>query len=186
MALEEIKTGVVNDWIVDLQAKGLKPKTIHNLWKLFRAIMNWHSQQNDEPLRKWYPMLPTIPDVEQRWFTQEEIGRIVNAAAGQHRVLFHLAGGSAMRAGELFGLHVDDLDANRGVIHVRRSVCADKKFHPRLARATAKCGLIRPQFGCFSPILGAEGLGGCFKLGMGLRLPTMKSSEMPSIRSATA
>ena len=41
MALEEIKTGTVNDWIVELQEKGLEPKTIHNLWKLFRAIMNW-------------------------------------------------------------------------------------------------------------------------------------------------
>ena len=47
--LEEIKTGAVNDWIVALQEKGLEPKTVHNLWKLFRAIMNWHSQQNDEP-----------------------------------------------------------------------------------------------------------------------------------------
>ena len=131
MALEEIKTGVVNDWIVDLQAKRLEPKTVHNLWKLFRAIMNWHSQQNDEPPRKWYPSLPTIPDVEQRWFTQEEIGRIVNATEGQYKVLFHLAGASAMRAGELFGLHVEDLDANRGVILVRRSVWHGQEVSPK-------------------------------------------------------
>jgi integrase len=131
MALEGIKTGAVNDWIVDLQVKGLEPKTIHNLWKLFRAIMNWHSQQNDEPTRKWYPSLPTIPDVEQRWFTQEEIGRIVNATEGQYRVLFHLAGVSAMRAGELFGLHVEDLDTNRGVIHVRRSVWRGQEVSPK-------------------------------------------------------
>lgn len=131
MVLEEIKTGTVNDWIVELQVKGLEPKTIHNLWKLFRAIMNWHSQQNDEPSHKWYPTLPTIPDVEQRWFTQEEIGRIVNAAEGLYRVLFHLAGASAMRAGELFGLHVDDLDANRGVICVRRSVWRGQEVSPK-------------------------------------------------------
>jgi hypothetical protein len=31
MALELVKTGAINDWIVDLQSKGLEPKTIHNL-----------------------------------------------------------------------------------------------------------------------------------------------------------
>ena len=131
MALEEIKTGAVNDWIVELRDRGLKPKTIHNLWKLFRAVMNWYSQQNDEPFRKWYPSLPTIPDVEQRWFTQEEIGQIVNQAEGQHGVLFHLAGASALRAGELFGLHVEDLDMNRGVVHVRRSVWRGQEVSPK-------------------------------------------------------
>jgi integrase len=131
MALEEIKTGTVNGWIVQLQEKALKPKTVHNLWKIFRAIMNWHSQQCDEPLHKWYPTLPVIPDVEQRWFTQDEIGQIVNHAEGQHQVLFHLAGVSGMRAGELFGLHVEDLDLNRGVIHVRRSVRRGQEVSPK-------------------------------------------------------
>ena len=129
--LEEIRTGTVNDWIADLQTKGLEAKTIHNLWKLFRAIMNWHSQQNDEPPRKWYPTLPVISGAEQRWFTQEEIGQIVNESEGQYRVLFHLAGASALRAGELFGLHVEDLDMSRGVIHVRRSVWRGQEVSPK-------------------------------------------------------
>ena len=132
MVLKQIKTGTINDWIVELQDKGLGPKTIHNLWKLFRAIMNWQSQQGDELLRKWYPSLPTIPDVEQRWFTQQETGRIVNEAEGQYKVLFHLAGVSGLRAGELFGLHVDDLDMDRGVIHVRRSVWRWHEVSPKL------------------------------------------------------
>jgi len=133
-ALEEIKTGNVNDWIMDLQGKHLEPKTIHNLWKLFRAIMNWYSQQNDEPLRKWYPTLPPISDVEQRWFTQNEIGQIVNEAEGQFKVLFHVAGASGMRAGELFGLRVEDLDLNRGVIHVQRSVWRGLDVSPKTRR----------------------------------------------------
>jgi integrase len=131
MAPEQINTGVINDWIADLRHKGLEPKTIHNLWKMFRAVMNWHSQQNDAVTRKWYPALPTIPDNEQRWFTQDEIGQIVKAAKGQYKVLFHLAGASGLRAGELFGLHVEDLDQNRGVIHVRRSVWRGQEVSPK-------------------------------------------------------
>ena len=55
----------------------------------------------------------------------------MNQAVGQHRVLFHLAGASALRAGELFGLHIQDLDVNRGVIHVRRSVWRGQEVSPK-------------------------------------------------------
>lgn len=122
MALENIKTGVINDWIADLKKQGKHPKTVHNLWKQFRAIMNWHAQQSDEPKRAWYPSLPIIPEQEQRWFTQDEMRRIIAAAKGQYRVLFHLAGFSGLRSGELSGLHVEDIDFVRGVVRVRRSV----------------------------------------------------------------
>src|SRR5579863_3163547 len=64
MALETIKNGTVNKWIGTLK---LAPKNVHNLWKQFTKIMNWYSRQNDEPARVWYPDLPPIPDVEQRW-----------------------------------------------------------------------------------------------------------------------
>jgi integrase len=131
MALEEIKTGVVNDWIAEMQRKKLEPKTIHNLWKLFRAIMNWHAQQNDEPPRKWYPILPTIAEDEQRWFTQTEVRRLVEAAEGQYKLLFHLAGSSGLRAGELFGLHVEDLNLDRGVVRVRRSIWRGQEVTPK-------------------------------------------------------
>jgi integrase len=98
---------------------------------LFRAIVNWHFQQIDEPPRKWYPSLPTNPDVEQRWFTQDELGKIVGEVHGQFKTLFYLAGMSGLRAGELFGLHVEDLDVNRGVICVRRSVWRGQEVSPK-------------------------------------------------------
>jgi integrase len=114
MAPEAIKTGVINDWIAEVRSTGLQPKTIVNLWKLFRAVMNWHAQQNDEPKRAWYPTLSTIPEQEQRWFTQDEVRCIVEAASGQFKALFHLAAYSGLRSGELAGLHVEDLDFKRG------------------------------------------------------------------------
>src|ERR1700745_1921471 len=131
LAPSEIKTGVINDWIANLGSKGLQPKTVHNLWKQFRAVMNWYAQQNDEPKRAWYPTLPTIAEGEQRWFTQDEVRRIVEAAQGQYKVLFHLAAYSGLRSGELAGLHVQDLDLERGVIRVRRSVWKGMEVAPK-------------------------------------------------------
>jgi integrase len=122
MAIEEIRTGTVNDWISSLTAKGLEPKTIHNVWKDFRAVVNWQRKQMDEPKVTWYPDLPPLPDDEQRWFTQAEIRQIVDAATGQYKVLFHLAGYTGLRSGELVGLRVEDLKLEHGVIEVRRAV----------------------------------------------------------------
>lgn len=122
MTIEEIRTGNVNDWILSMTAKGLEPKTIHNVWKDFRAVVNCHRKQMDQPTVTLYPDLPKLPDEEQRWFTQTEIRQIVDAATGQYKVLFHLAGHTRLRSGELVGLRVEDLKLEYGVIEVRRAV----------------------------------------------------------------
>jgi len=121
LALEDIKTGTVNEWIAQLN-EVLEPKTVVNTWKLFRAICNWHLRQHDKPKVCWYPDLPALPDYEQRWFTPQEIDMIVDAATGQYKVLFRLAGYTGMRCGELCALRVDDLHLDHGVVEVRRSV----------------------------------------------------------------
>jgi integrase len=119
MAIEDIRTGTVNEWIRSLGAKGLEPKTIVNCWKSFRAVVNWHLKQLDKPKVSWYP---DLPDHEQRWFTQEEINRIVDAAPGQYNMLFRLAGFTGLRCGELCGLRVEDCKMDDGFVEVRRSV----------------------------------------------------------------
>jgi integrase len=121
MALEDIKTGTINEWITQLN-KVLEPKTIVNTWKLFRAICNWHLRQQDKPKVCWYPDLPALPDYEQRWFTPQEIDLIVDAATGQYKALFRLAGYTGMRCGELCALRVDDIHLEHGVVAVCRSV----------------------------------------------------------------
>jgi hypothetical protein len=104
MPIESIRTGTINNWVALMVGKKLKPKTVRNMWKKFRAIANWHYQQEDQPPRSWKPTLPVEEEKEQRWFTQDEIRRIVEAAEGKYKVLFHLAGATGMRAGEMFGL----------------------------------------------------------------------------------
>jgi integrase len=131
MPLETIKTATVNDWIRGLEKLGLKPKSVHNKWKMFRAIMNWNTDENDEPRRRWKPCLPPIPDVERRWYTPPEMLQIIEASAeypargqvkGQYRPLFQLDAFSGLRSGEVTGLHVEDLDFEKKKIHVQRSI----------------------------------------------------------------
>jgi integrase len=121
IAIDEIKTGMINEWI-SIVMKDFEPKTVHNMYKLFRAIVNWYYRQEDQQPRKWSPDLPPLKDEEQRWFAPEETSRIVGAATGQFKVLFHLAASTGCRAGELFGLRVEDIDFERRVIKIVRSV----------------------------------------------------------------
>ena len=59
---------------------------------------------------------------ETRYFTGAEVAAIIASALGQYRVLFTLAAETGMRAGELYGLRVEDIDFGRNLIHVRRSM----------------------------------------------------------------
>lgn len=131
MPLETIKTPVVSQWIAGLVKLGLKPKTVHNKWKYFTQIMNWHARQMDEPKRTWYPDLPRIPKGDPRWYTPGEMIQIIEAAAdypawgqtkGQYKPLFRLDAFSGLRSGEVTGLYCEDLDFARGLVHVQRSI----------------------------------------------------------------
>jgi integrase len=116
------------------------------------------------------PALPTIPDTEQRWFTQDEIRRIVNQAKGQYKMLFHLAGMSGLRAGELFGLHVEDLDLNHGVIHVRRSVWRGQEVATKTRRGYRKVWIDSGTVRMLEEFLGNRVSGRVFQTKIGTQI----------------
>jgi integrase len=72
---------------------------------------------------------------EQRYFTEEQLKRIIEEAEGQNSVLFALLAGTGMRIGEAAGLHVDDLDLDNCVIYVRRGVWNGQELSPKTKNA---------------------------------------------------
>lgn len=86
-------------------SRKVSSKSIRNVVEVLKQILG------KKVWRDWPDLkFPEDPVREQRWFSQVEMLQIVNAATGQWRVLFALLGGSGLRAGEAFGLHVEDLD----------------------------------------------------------------------------
>jgi integrase len=71
--------------------------------------------------------LPEKPRAEARFFTADQARQIIAAAEHPFRAMFAVAAMTGMRAGEIMGLSVDDLDFGRRLIHVRRSA-----WHGRL------------------------------------------------------
>jgi integrase len=97
-------------------SKKLSSKTIRNVIGVLKQVLG------EKAWRDWNLTLPEVPVTEQRCFTQAEMIRIVNATTGQWKVLFAILASTGVRAGEAFGLHVEDLDFAAGRIYVRRSV----------------------------------------------------------------
>lgn len=126
MPVDSINSTIVQEWITELQEGGkLKPKSIKNIWKVLRLILG-KQRVKDLDVR-----LPKNPMKEQRWFTVEEMERIIDAAWGQYKVLFQLARATGMRSGELVGLRVEDLDLDRAIVHVRRSAWKHQEVTPK-------------------------------------------------------
>jgi integrase len=94
----------------------LSPKSVRNIVGVLKLIVG------PKVWREWNLRYPEIPFKEQRFFTPEEMRRIVEAAISQWKVLFATLAGTGMRYGEASGLHVDDLDLTGGRINIRRSV----------------------------------------------------------------
>ena len=96
--------------------KRLSPKSVRNIIGVLKLVLG------KKVWRDWSIVLPKMPEIEQRFFTEDEMRRIIEGSQGQWRVLFATLASTGLRAGEAFGLHVDDLDLDAGAITVRRSV----------------------------------------------------------------
>jgi integrase len=126
MPMDSITHESVQEWIADLQSEGkLKPRSIKNVWKVLRLILG------KQRVKDWTIRLPKNPKKEQRWFTPEEMQKIIDAAWGQYKCLFQLAWATAMRSGELFGLKVEDLDLENAIVHIRRSAWQHLEVTPK-------------------------------------------------------
>jgi integrase len=116
LAIEAVDERRAQEFVADLNRTELAPKSIRNIIGVLKLILGKKRWQD------WSLILPEIPEKEQRYFTEDEMLKIIDATTGQWRALFATMAGTGLRCGEAFGLHVEDLDLATGRIHVRRSV----------------------------------------------------------------
>jgi integrase len=144
MPVESIDETAVQEFVADLKRSmfdrrrldgaliktyRLSRKSILNIVGVVKLVLGrkvWTSWELD--LGK-----PSRP--KQRYFTQDQLKQIIEAAPGQYRVLFALLASTGMRIGEAAGLHLDDLDLENGVIYVRRSVWSGQELEPKTESA---------------------------------------------------
>jgi integrase len=80
-------------------------------------------------------VLPDAKRVQRFFLSQREIQLILVKAKEPYRTWYGLAAETGLRAGELCGLTVDDLDLERGMLQVRQSAWRGKLGDPKTAES---------------------------------------------------
>jgi integrase len=116
LSIEAVDDRRVQEFIAVLNRTELAPKSIRNIIGVLKLILGKRRWQD------WNLVLPEVPQKEQRYFTEDEMRKIISSVTGQWHALFATMAGTGLRCGEVFGLHVEDLDLSSHHICVRRSV----------------------------------------------------------------
>lgn len=93
-----------------------------------------------------------------RFFTKDQARSILVLAPEPYRTMFAIAAMTGLRAGEVLGLQRDDIDFERGIIHVRRSVwygrvqtVKTKTSRAPVAMPDALAGMLRENLAAWKP-----------------------------------
>jgi len=118
--VREIRPDQVQHFLAGVKAS---PKTVRNIIATFRMIWKcaraWGYASHDalEGI-----VLPKRQKASRFFFSVEEVQRILRAAEEPYGTFYWLAAETGMRAGELCGLRVSDVDLDRNLISVQQSV----------------------------------------------------------------
>jgi integrase len=142
--MRQITTGDLQRVISAMVADEYEPKTIRNLWATVRLVWDAALAQGyiDRVLSK--PRLPRISRKVPRYFRLEDVAKIIAHSQGEHRAFFWLAAETGLRAGELAGLRLGDVEPDR--ISVGQAVWHGRIQAPKTNNALRTIG-ISPQLG---------------------------------------
>lgn len=118
--VDGIKEEMVNEWLAELAH--LAPETQRGIIKNLQMILG-------KKFGKGKIHYPSKREARRQHpcHTPEQMQMIVDAETGLYKTLFSTAAETGMRAGELYGLRVEDVDFKRLLIFVRRSVWGGKE-----------------------------------------------------------
>jgi integrase len=139
--MRTIDAGDVQRLVARSTADGLSPKTIRSLWNAISQIWQAALAQKfvDAVLPK--PKLPRNVKKMARFFTLKDVVRIIDNSEGEHRVFYWLMAETGIRAGELAGLRLDDINVDRELLTVNQSVWHGQVQAPKTSNAVRSLGL---------------------------------------------
>jgi integrase len=131
--LDEITPELQQSFITSLSRR-LSRKTVLNVTATLSAMMNTAKRwgyicEGVDFSRLAFPA--RTERKRARFFTAEQARRIIEVSKEPFATVFAVAAMTAMRPGEVFGLKMEDLDFERGIIFVRRSAWYSKLQSPK-------------------------------------------------------
>lgn len=125
LRLQEMNVKTLQALVTTLGATGITRKTIENILQtLFSILRTARAYGNAVPQVKRADLVLPRDSAGRQVHTleAEQVGQIIRQSREPYATMFALLGMTGLRAGEMLGLKVSDLDFNRRVIHVVRSI----------------------------------------------------------------
>lgn len=146
---------MVESWVQDLAAKGLSPATIRNTFVALTKICKYairHGYINQNPCTG--TPLPRSADPADTFtgqvLTRSEVELIAASLPYPSDLLLRFIAYTGLRAGEVAGLQIEDLDPLHGTVQVRRTVQRIKgegwvSTSPKTRRSARKVPILSTQ-----------------------------------------
>lgn len=99
--------------MVNEEAKLVKPKTVHNAWRLVTGALS-HANVEFATVN-----LPQKGKTDRPWLDYQQIQTFTSALRGKPYELGALLALNGLRRSELLHLTADDVDTDNGIIHIR-------------------------------------------------------------------
>ncbi len=142
LRLEEIGAGTVGAFQLDMLDYGVSAVRYGKIVVPLRACLRWHFRNGTFPhdTAFWFDK-PAPPADERRVLSFEELERLLDALPQFYRPLIACAAYTGLRLGELRALVWQDVDLDRGIIHVRRAMDRDTVRMYTKTKASRSVGL---------------------------------------------
>jgi integrase len=122
--LDELNLEAQQSFVARL-SKSLKRKTLLNVLQTLSVVLNtaksWGYVTEGMSIKR-LTLPPRGAHVSARFFSADEARRIISAAPEPYATIYAVAAMTGMRAGELLGLKISDLDFAKNLIFVQRSL----------------------------------------------------------------
>jgi integrase len=131
--MKDIGTEEVQTFIASLRCSPKTVKNIHaTMQMLWKSARVWNYVAHDAVSDV---ILPKRNRVARRFFSVEEVQRVLASAPEPYHTFYWLAVETGMRAGELCGLRESDFDVERGLVSIRQSVWRGEVQSPKSENA---------------------------------------------------
>jgi integrase len=123
--LQDMTARNLQAFVTSTAATGVTRKTLENILQtVFSILRTARMFGNSLPqVKRSDLMLPrNEAQKEVRFLSAKEVGQIINNAMEPYATMFAVMGMTGCRVGEMLGLKIGDLDFNRKVIYILRSI----------------------------------------------------------------
>ncbi len=142
--LAKLTAADVEKFLAERRAAGLSPRTVHHIRAILRNALRKAVRDRLVAFNvASEAQAPRVPKAEMQTLTQEQVEQLRSALKGSElEAFFLLAVGLGAREGELLGLRWSDVDIERGVLHISRSL---QWIHAKAGDRKRVAALVEPK-----------------------------------------